>query len=163
MDEGIAIRNDIREGDLQRILDLHSQVYREEYGYSDEFGEYVKGTLEEIERDLTERERFWFAEKKGALIGCIAVIERPDNTAQLRWFIVGSDHRRKGLGTFLFEEALSFIRRAGYERAYLTTQDVLKDAGSIYEKHGFVLKEESEVLYRWDTEGKEQMYVKRLD
>lgn len=154
----LSTRSSSGGSDLQRILDLHIDVYSQYHGYDKTFGEYVKETLDEIDRDLSDKEKFWLVEEDGRLIGCIAVIEREGNAAQVRWFLVHPDLRNKGIGGFLFEEAVCFIEEAGYNEAFLTTQNILEDAARIYKKFGFKLVWEGDEHIPWGSVCREQRY-----
>jgi putative acetyltransferase len=48
------------------------------------------------------------------------------------------EHRGKGLGKFLLEDALSKARQVGFERMILETASVLKEAIALYKSYGFV-------------------------
>jgi N-acetylglutamate synthase-like GNAT family acetyltransferase len=135
------IRTDQKPGDLESIADLHRSVYSEEYGFDSDFDEYVRETLKEFDRPHSDRERIWILEEE-EIMGCIAVLERSREVAQIRWFLLRPDLRGYGIGKMIFKEAVSFIEGAGYSSAYLLTQDILEAASAVYRKFGFRLVEE---------------------
>jgi N-acetylglutamate synthase-like GNAT family acetyltransferase len=157
------IRNDIRPGDLMEIADLHEFVYSEEYGYNDEFTEFVKQTLVEFDRPLSDREKIWIVEQHDMIMGCIAVVEHSKEEAQIRWFLVHPSIRRCGIGTMLFREAVDFIKENGYSSTFLFTQDILQDAARVYVKFGFELEEEGPEKVMWGIKDKEQIYRWKLE
>jgi len=62
----------------------------------------------------------------------------------LRWFIVDPEYQGKGVGQRLLEEAIVFCRRKDIHRAYLHSFAGLDAARHVYEKFGFVLREEKQ-------------------
>ena len=78
----------------------------------------------------------------GEIVGSIFVVERSEDTANLRLLIVDPKARGLGLGSQLVEECINFSRRAGYKKLVLWTNSVLKEARHIYQKKGFKLVEE---------------------
>ncbi|MFO8050818.1 MAG: GNAT family N-acetyltransferase [Thermoplasmatota archaeon] len=160
--KGLRTRYKLEPGDLESILDLHIEVYEREHGYNSGFGDYVKRTLDEFRREHTKREKVWIIEEGGDLVGCLAVVERSDNTAQLRWFLVHPFYRGKGLGTRMFKEAMEFIKDKEYKKAYLTTQNILEDAAGIYRDQGFELVWEGEEERTWGVPSREQRYERKI-
>jgi N-acetylglutamate synthase-like GNAT family acetyltransferase len=140
---------------------MHVKFYSEEFGYNEEFGEYVKTTLEECDRPLRERERVWIVEMEGEIIGCIAVIEHSDDKAQIRWFLVNPKMRGHGIGSRLFQEAVDFMEKSRYNTAFLYTQDILHEAAVVYKKFGFRLVEEHQEE-KWGQTLLSQKYERRF-
>lgn len=53
------------------------------------FEGYVCKTFHDFfERYISEKDRFWFAEVNGKMIGAIAIVGHSAQKAQLRWFII---------------------------------------------------------------------------
>src|SRR5215218_2589081 len=96
----MRIRNDFRPGDIGRVVEMHGALYAREYGLDHTFEGYVAAGLGEFAVAFDERrDRIWLAEDEGGrLIGTVAIAARPDETAQLRWFLVHPDARGSGLG-----------------------------------------------------------------
>jgi GNAT superfamily N-acetyltransferase len=140
---GETVRTEIRPGDLAAIIGLHGLLYDREYGFDVRFEAHVAEPLgRAVRRGLTDRERIWLAERNGALVGTIAIVEESAGTAQLRWFVVAPETRGKGLGGRLLDQALAFSREKGYERVILWTVSALTDAARLYRKAGFRKVEE---------------------
>jgi len=145
----INIRNNFQYGDMGKVLYLHGQVYYQEYGFNHEFEAYVaKGLAEFANKYNPGKSCIWIAENKGVAIGSIAILERENNQAQLRWFVVHPGYRGIGLGKSLFVKALGFCQAAGYEKIFLWTLDNLATARTIYEANGFKLVEKKK-NYLW--------------
>ena len=64
-------------------------------------------------------------------------MHRPNNQAQLRYFILDKTFRGIGLGKKLMGEWMDFFQERQYQSAYLFTTKGLDPAVSLYERHGF--------------------------
>lgn len=56
---------------------------------------------------------FWIAEYKGDVVGMIGVRAGADHTAEICRLRVQKDHRRRGIGTLLLEQAVTHCRDHG--------------------------------------------------
>lgn len=159
----VMIRHDLRHGDLGRVTALHGVLYAEEYGFDRTFEAYVAKTLGEFGRVARAgRDRLWLAELDGRLVGSIGVVGREGGEAQLRWFLVHPDARRRGLGRRLVEETLAFCREVGYSAVYLWTVSPLEPAARLYVSFGFHKTEEGPREELWGMTLAEQRYDLRL-
>src|SRR3954464_15005849 len=114
-DRDVTVRDDLRPGDMGRVMGLHRQLCAQEYGFDHGFEAYVAETVAEFGKLARPGlDRLWVAERDGHLVGCIAIIGREDGLAQLRWFLVHPTARGSGLGRRLVQESLAFCREAGY-------------------------------------------------
>ncbi len=139
----VAIRTDLRPGDLGYVMYLHGSFYGREYGYGLSFESYVAAGLHEFyEQYDPARDRFWLCEHQGRIIGSLLLMHRGEEAAQLRYFMVLPEYQGIGLGKRLMELAMAFFRERGYASAYLWTVDELPVAAALYRRHGFVLTEE---------------------
>jgi GNAT superfamily N-acetyltransferase len=158
----INIRNNFQYGDMGKVLLLHGKVYYQEYGFNHEFEAYVaEGLAEFANKYKPGKSCIWIAEDKGTIVGSIAILERENNHAQLRWFIVHPGYRGIALGKRLFGEALKFCQAAGYKKIFLWTLDNLAAARTIYETNGFKLVEKKD-NYLWGHNLVEEYYVLNL-
>jgi GNAT superfamily N-acetyltransferase len=156
------IRNNFQYGDLGMVLALHGELYYSEYQLNHEFEAYVAEGLAEFAKIYQEgKSRLWIAEFTGKAIGTLAIMERPEQQGQIRWFLIHPDYRGIGLGKLLVEKAINFCRDAGYQSIFLWTLENLTAARAIYEKYGFRLKEEKE-HFLWGQNLIEQYYVLNL-
>ena len=156
----VAIRHDLRPGDLGRIVSLHGEVYEPLGGYGLRFEAYVARTISEYVLDNDARGCIWMAEQGGKLIGCTAIALRDDDTAQLRWVVVDPVARGEGLGGTLVDKALEFCRSRGCTSIYLFTTDGLPESQALYEKLGFKVTS-NEIEELWD--GERPLIRMRLD
>jgi N-acetylglutamate synthase-like GNAT family acetyltransferase len=141
--EQITIRTDLRPGDLGYVIYLHGSFYGKEYGYGIQFEAYVALGLHEFyERYDPQRDRFWICEHQGRIIGCLLLMHRGGDSAQLRYFMVLPDYQGIGLGKRLMELFMEFLRQSGYRSAYLWTVNELPVAAALYRRHGFRPTEE---------------------
>lgn len=157
----VSIRNDLRPGDIGYLIYLHGILYAEEYRFDATFEPYVAGPMAEFSKSRSERERIWIVEKSGRVAGCVAIVEAPDNAAQLRWLILHPEVRGRGLGRRLASEAVDFCKECRYDRVFLWTVKGLAAAARIYSGQGFRLTEEK--THRiWGNEITEQRFELEL-
>lgn len=157
----IKIR-DYEQRDIAFIINRHEVLYQKEYGFTEEFTDYVSIYVNKfIEDHDQERENILIAECNGKNVGVIAVVKESDTTAQLRWFLIEPEMRGRGLGKQMVDMALDFCREKEYKHVFLLTLSILKPARHIYSERGFTLtdtKENNEWAdytveeERWDLE-----------
>ncbi len=157
--EDIAIRTELRPGDVGAIVHLHGLLYAAEYGWDYTFEAYVAEALARfaLAHDPA-RERLWTVERGDRLLGCLAMVGAEPHVAQLRWFLLSPELRGRGLGKRLLADALDFCHAAGYESVFLWTVRGLEPAGALYRAAGFTLTREERHL-RWGA----QVVEERLD
>ena len=80
----------------------------------------------------------------------------------LRWFIADPAAAGRGLGTRLFDEAISRARQVGLGRLYLTTFEGLTRAAQLYARAGFGIVHEADGA-TWGRVVREQRLERRLD
>ena len=79
------------------------------------------------------------AELNGQRVGCVFVVRKSRNTAQLRMLILTPQARGLGLGARLTDECIAFAREKGYKKMMLWTNSCLDAARSLYARRGFKL------------------------
>lgn len=126
-------------GDLGWVVERHGARYAAEYGWDTTFEGLVARIVADFaERRDTRREAAWIAELDGERVGCVfCTTANEAGTAQLRLLLVEPSARGLGVGSRLVDECLRFVKRSGYGRITLWTNDVLVDARRIYERAGF--------------------------
>ncbi len=138
IDAKVNIRYELKSGDVGYLIHLHGWIYAKECGYNHAFEGYVCKTFHDFfERYSSEKDRFWFAEVNGKMIGAIAIVGHSAQKAQLRWFILHPEFRGMGLGRTLLNEALQFCKEKGYQHVFLETTKDQKTAIQMYLKAGF--------------------------
>ncbi len=139
----IQIRTELQPGDIGYIVYRHGALYKEEYHYGIEFETYVAAGLHEFYQQYDPlKDRVWIAEHNHTIIGFLLLAHRPDNTAQLRYFLIEPGYRGIGLGKKLMELYMDFFHSCHYTSSYLWTTDELPAAASLYKRYGFVLTDE---------------------
>jgi DNA-binding MarR family transcriptional regulator/GNAT superfamily N-acetyltransferase len=132
-----------RAGDYGWAIARHGRLYADEYGWDERFEGLVAELFGRFARAHDPaRERCWIAELDGEPAGCLFLVARDEEVAQLRCLLVEPGARGRGIGRLLVEACLGFAREAGYRRMMLWTNDVLVSARRIYEAAGFRLTSE---------------------
>lgn len=138
----IAIRTELRPGDIGGILAMHGRLYYAEYGYTGPFEMYVAQSLAEfVQLYNPARNRIWVCEHAGRMIGTLVLLDRGE-AAQLRYFLLESEYRGFGLGTKLMDSFMEFLKECGYSSSYLWTTEQQLTAAKLYKRYGYQLTEE---------------------
>lgn len=96
--------------------------------------------------DLADLERSYFArggvfyvlqDQDGSIVGSYGLYPTEPGVCELRKMYLHRDHRGKGLGCGLLEDALTRAKELGFRRITLETASVLKEAIRLYERYGF--------------------------
>lgn len=133
-----SIRNTLIPGDLGQAAFLHGKIYAEEHGFGQGFEAYVMESLLEFYKQYDPvKDKIWVVESEKKMVGFLALMHRPDNQAQLRYFILAKECRGTGLGRLLMKEWIDYFRQQAYAGAYLYTTSGLDAAVHLYESFGF--------------------------
>src|SRR5580693_6025468 len=129
-----------RPGDLGWVVMVHGEVYAAEFGWNTEFEALVARIVADYAgRRDPEREAAWIAELGGRRVGCVFLVAKDAETAQLRILLVDPAARGRHLGRRLVAECIEFARKSGYRRMILWTNEPLAAARHIYLAAGFSL------------------------
>ena len=149
LNDNIFIRDELRAGDLGRIIALHGECYEALPGFGLAFEAFVAQTVAEYILDTGAKGRIWIAERDDRIVGCTAIVLRDEDRGQLRWVLVDQSARGLGLGKRLVNDAVQFCRDNGCRKVFLETTDGLPESQALYDALGFeVVSSESEAL--WD-------------
>lgn len=146
-----------RPGDMGWVIWRHSEVYRHEFGWNDNFAALVARLVADFtEHQNSAVERCWIAEVASANVGCVFLMKETDELARLRMLLVEPSARGLGIGRKLVEQCLITAQEIGYKAMTLWTNDVLRSAGRIYESFGFrIIREERHARFGPEMTGQE--------
>jgi DNA-binding MarR family transcriptional regulator/GNAT superfamily N-acetyltransferase len=137
-----------RAGDIGWVVSRHGALYASEYAWDMRFEALVARIAADfIERFDAPREACWIAERDGANVGSVFLVQARDEAtqqpiagvAQLRLLLIEPAARGLGLGRRLVDECERFARHAGYRKIVLWTNANLLAARAIYRAAGYVL------------------------
>lgn len=140
-DTQIAIRRELRPGDVEAIGDLHERVYPAEYGLNASFCEGLRRNVAAAHARgwPGAREAVWLIDGERGLSGSLALTNDGDgdDVGRVRWFVLAPELRGRGLGRSLIAELIAEARAHGYTRLELETFSELASAARIYRDAGF--------------------------
>lgn len=151
MNKDIKIRT-FKKGDPSLVCSFHSELYFREYGFNHLYEKEMLEGMVDIYSDLGYNQ-MWIAEMDGRIVGDIAVIQRGQHSAQLRWFGVEKSLQDTGIGDELMRLAMEFCKEHDFTFIILGTIDVIKPARKLYSKFGFKLVD-SEPYNEWAPDRK---------
>jgi len=158
----VNIRTVLRPGDIGYVTFLHGLLYSQEYNFGISFEAYVAAGLHDFYQQYDPAlDCVWVCESENKIIGFLALMHRPGNAAQLRYFILSPAYRGIGLGKKLMDLYMEFFYSKGYRSAYLWTTSNLPAAAHLYKSKGFVLTQEVDSL-NFGIPLKEQRYDLQL-
>ncbi|MFC4870095.1 GNAT family N-acetyltransferase [Negadavirga shengliensis] len=139
----IFFRQELVPGDIGAITEMHGRIYHQGYGFGLSFEIYVAETFSDFARNFKDGlDKIWIAEHKKKIVGCIALVHRSPEQAQLRYFLIEPSFQGIGLGKELMARFMEAAKHFGYTTVYLQTTNNLPIAASLYRKAGFRLIDE---------------------
>lgn len=135
----IVIR-EFKPGDPSRVCYFYYKLYEKQYQFNGSVEKYfIDGMVDLF--DNPQGNMLWVVEKDDQIVGSIAIIQRGEHDAQLRWFGVDMSLQGMGIGNQLVKTAMQFCQEHHYQHVVLWTIDILKPARHLYGKYGFHMTE----------------------
>jgi DNA-binding MarR family transcriptional regulator/GNAT superfamily N-acetyltransferase len=111
-----------RSGDMGWVIHRHGVLYRHEYGWNEGLESLVARVAADfIDNFNPAREHCWIAEASGEPLGCVFLVQHPEESdvARLRLLLVEPSARGLGLGKALVNQCTLFAREVGYRKIAL--------------------------------------------
>lgn len=90
---------------------------------------------------------FYLLNENNKIIGTIGIINKGEGIAELKRFYVDTNHRQKGCGTQLFNEALEFCKKNRFKKIEFETGKAFTKGHAFYQKRDFKIVREDEESY----------------
>ncbi len=149
-------------GALGQLVALQTLEYRDSHGFGLVFETRAATEMADFLGNLDPaRDLFLLARAGDRILGSVSIDGSKAPLARLRWFIVTSEARGRGLGWTLLDRAVTFCRERGFEGIYLTTIDRLDASAHLYERAGFTLTH-AEAGDQWGNTTVEKRYELRF-
>lgn len=140
----VEVRTGYEPGLVGWVTELHGRYYAEAWksGHAPAIETIVAREFAEvIDNYNPEKDLVLTALVDGEMAGSITVIDRGEESAQLRFFIVDPAYHGRGIGKQLLSMALDWCRERGIKKVFLWTVDSLPQSRALYEKTGFQIVE----------------------
>ena len=133
----ITIRS-FKQSDIEYVISRHKTLYYAERHLSGTFSAYVdKIVYDFVDQFNPKSDCLNILECNGVPAGSIAIKKAGQDTAQLRFFMLEPEMRRRGYGNRLMDMALDFCKSKNYKKVFLLTITAQVIARHVYETHGF--------------------------
>jgi N-acetylglutamate synthase-like GNAT family acetyltransferase len=156
----VSIRRATEPGDLGGIVALHGRLYTSEYGMDQTMEAFSavgigRFLLDRLEHG-PEAGELWVAEQDGRIVGAVS-LQAEEGTGRLRWLVLDTSLRGRGIGRRLVQTSLDYARERGFPGVFLTTIAGLDAAHGLYRAAGFELTG-SEPVTKWGIATQEQRF-----
>jgi putative acetyltransferase len=128
----------------------------------------LKGSESGKDKDLSDLDQYYFSKNgyfgvvmessTNEIVGTFSLYRLDDASCELRKMYLLRSARGKGVGEFILKYAIGVAKEKGYSKMTLETISPLKEAISLYKKHGF-----SEVAPREISDRVDQAFELNLE
>lgn len=162
MKPDFTLRQSWQPGDIGWVVGEHGRYYDRAWKLGIAFEAKVAEAMGAwLQRYDPARDLLLVAEDAEGPLGSISLdgsgAHVQTDGARIRFFIMADRARGRGIGKVLVAETMTFIRAAGFDKAFLTTFRGLDAARKLYEDHGWVLTYEA-LDTSWGTPLHEQRF-----
>ena len=128
-----------KSGDASGVIAIIREVFVDEHGWSSLFLREAIMTMRKMLMTMIPSvELFLVCESEEGLCGAMFLKRSDKETAFIRWLVVKSGFRKRGIGREMLDMALKFSRSAGYRKIKLNTVGGLHRAMELYRNAGFL-------------------------
>lgn len=144
----------LQDGKVEALLEAHlAQMHH----YSPEGSIHALDKQKMREPNMT----FWSARTSGQVMGCGALKQLDDTSAELKSMKTCKRYLRMGVAEALLNRILTACEQRGYKKVYLETgsHEAFKPAVGLYQKYGFI---ECEPFTDYQPDPFSRFFVKTL-
>lgn len=159
----IEMREGYSPGVVASVAGMHASYYSTNYGFGAVFERKVATEMSEFMGRISNPSNTTFsAYLDDTFLGSISLDgeDLDEGVCHLRWFIVSPAAQGMGIGNLLLGKATSFVDAANFQLTRLWTFKGLDAARHLYEKHGFLLVNETPGN-QWGAEVIEQEFERK--
>ncbi len=128
-----------KSGDASGVIEIMREVFIDENGWSSLFLQEAIVTMRKMLMTMIPSvELFLVCESEKGLCGAMFLKRADKDTVFIRWLVVKSEFRKRGIGRGMLEMALEFSRGVGYRKVKLNTVGDLHQAMELYRDVGFL-------------------------
>lgn len=131
-------------GSIGRVVELQAAYYDQVFGSGRYYEiKILKDMSDFFIRYDEKRDGFWTVCLDNRVEGSITIdsIDKNSDIVRLRWLILSSELRGRGIGKKLIATAVEFCRKQHYRQIHLWTANNLQAACHLYKQAGFKIIE----------------------
>ncbi len=118
-----------------------------------EYHDIWDSDLENPKKHYIDRGGMFFVLKvDGKIVGTVAIINKGNNSAELKRLYVNKEYQGKGLGSKLLDAAIAYCKKHGFIKLEFETNKKFTKAHLLYQKRGFKTIKEDKSSYYMEKE-----------
>ena len=142
---GFVISDKLKPGDLEGLIQLYGLIIHQKFGAAEPFEYKFAEILTNFSLGKEPREKIWVLEQEGQIRGSILVVWSSEENAEIKYFFLHYDKRRRVFKYQLLRVALEFAESLGGKSVITTPKLLGIGEVNIFDEFGFKKLEKSKV------------------